>query len=99
MTGYPISEGQAPHKKGSGRKSKYPFDKLTPGTYFVVPCSKEEHRRTLTRLSVGAYQWCRRRGIPNQFVCRTLPEGIGVFKLGETRLLPEDPNGDDFDRQ
>jgi hypothetical protein len=99
MSGYPVGEGPVPSKKGSGRKSKYPFDRLDPGMYFLVECAKEESKKVVGRLTASAHSWCRRRGMLNQFVCRTLPEGVGVFRIGNIRLPLEEPHGDHLDRQ
>ena len=61
--------------------SKYPFGKLEANQMFLVECPEYDRRRLMRSISVAAHSWCKRRGIRNHFVCRTLPDGVGVYKV------------------
>ena len=80
-----IQEGIPAKKKGGGggRKVKYPFGEVGVGQMFTYECSPDDKIKTMHRLSAAANAWCHRQGMTvNYFVVRTLPQGIGVYRIG-----------------
>lgn len=74
---------QSPPKKRHVVQGKYPFGSLNSGQMFLVECPLESRKRLMQSLVVCAHMWCKRRGLANLFVCRTLPEGVGVYKIDD----------------
>jgi len=75
------------------RKTKYPFGDIGVGQYpfgdigvgqmYLFECEPEAKVKAVHRLSSAANVWCRRSGLEtNRFVVRTLPNGVGVYRIG-----------------
>jgi hypothetical protein len=88
-----IHKADPPPKKRHGQRDQYPWRILQGGEMFLVHCPPEEAEKVMHSLVASANSWCKNRGMQNQFVCRTLPEGVGAFKLG----VDDPPRRDDDD--
>ena len=83
-----LANGRVPatepvQKTRVGRKAKYPFAEVGVGQMFTFECSQEDRKKAVHRLSAAANVWCRRHGyVMNHFVIRTLPTGVGVYRIG-----------------
>ena len=92
---YPITIHKAdpPAKRRHGKRNQYPWRLLKTGEMFLVHCPPEDAERVMHTVVAASHSWCKNRGMQNQFVCRTLPEGVGAFKLG----VDDPPRRDDDD--
>jgi hypothetical protein len=88
-----VHKAEVPTKRRHGQRDQYPWRLLKTGEMFLVHCPPEEAERIMHSLVASAHSWCKNRGMQNQFVCRTLPDGVGAFKLG----VDDSPRRDDDD--
>jgi hypothetical protein len=78
-----IHDGVPLPKKQHHPIYKYPFNDLQEGSMFLVECPVADMGRVMRSVTVAAHGWCKRRGMPNVFTCRTMPDGsgVGIFRL------------------
>jgi hypothetical protein len=76
-----VAQPGDPQKKF--RKTKYPFGDIGVGQMYLFECKPEAKVKAMHRLSSAANAWCHRNGLEiNRFVVRTLPNGVGVYRIG-----------------
>jgi hypothetical protein len=76
-----VAQPGDPQKKF--RKTKYPFGDIGVGQMYLFECESEAKVKAMHRLSSAANAWCHRNGLAiNRFVVRTLPNGVGVYRIG-----------------
>jgi hypothetical protein len=91
-----IHEGIPLPKKEHKAAYKYPFGSLKEGSMFLIECPANDRQRVMRSVVVAAHSWCKRRGFQNMFTCRTLANGVGIFRLKE-EAAPETSDGHDND--